>query len=306
MKNAQNYKIHSRWTEKTKPGLIFVEKHSKLERPAGKFWDQDNWARPTALGFLNDSKLQHTLHLLGDYFSTGPQEFRVLTDVGHIEAQTVRTLWRPVKLHEWKTSDMVSPKMCEWAMSNTFRLYGPGTTNSSLIFVTRWEVNPFFCDSVKQLPPYNNTHRLLAMMDLAIFDFLIGNMDRHHYEIFTRFGDDGFLLHLDNARGFGRHSRDEISILAPLFQCCLVKDDTWQRLNLLAVPEYRLSDVMRGVFEVGPPERCPCRAAPDCSGPASAEGSRGRAAVCADLRGGGRADQRHMTVPAEDAPALQR
>lgn len=28
-----------------------------------------------------------------------------------------------------------------------------------------------------------------------------GNMDRHHYEMFTRFGEDGFLVHLDNARG---------------------------------------------------------------------------------------------------------
>ncbi|XP_073516468.1 pseudokinase FAM20A isoform X1 [Phyllobates terribilis] len=115
-----------------------------------------------------------------------------------------------------------------------------------------WEVNPSFCDSVKRLPPYINPHRLLAMMDLAIFDFLMGNMDRHHYEIFTRFGDDGFLLHLDNARGFGRHSHDEISILAPLYQCCLVKDDTWQRLNLLAVPEYRLSDVMRESLRADP------------------------------------------------------
>lgn len=29
-----------------------------------------------------------------------------------------------------------------------------------------------------------------------------GNMDRHHYEMFTKFGDDGFLIHLDNARGW--------------------------------------------------------------------------------------------------------
>ena len=27
-------------------------------------------------------------------------------------------------------------------------------------------------------------------------------MDRHHYEIFTKFGDEGFLLHFDNARGW--------------------------------------------------------------------------------------------------------
>ncbi|NWZ73649.1 FA20A Pseudokinase, partial [Acrocephalus arundinaceus] len=72
-----------------------------------------------------------------------------------------------------------------------------------------------------------------------------GNMDRHHYEMFTKFGDDGFLLHLDNARGFGRHSHDEISILAPLSQCCIIKRTTLLRLQLLAEPEYQLSDVMR-------------------------------------------------------------
>ncbi|XP_018093156.1 pseudokinase FAM20A isoform X2 [Xenopus laevis] len=88
-----------------------------------------------------------------------------------------------------------------------------------------WEVNPSYCDQVKQTEPYTNMKRLLNMMDLAIFDFLTGNMDRHHYELFTKFEDDGFLLHMDNARG--------------------VKEDTWLRLRLLSTPEYRLSDVMR-------------------------------------------------------------
>ncbi|KAG7257655.1 hypothetical protein CRUP_033324 [Coryphaenoides rupestris] len=46
------------------------------------------------------------------------------------------------------------------------------------------------------------------------------NMDRHHYETFEMFGNDTFLLHLDNGRAFGRHSKDEPSILAPLTQCC--------------------------------------------------------------------------------------
>ncbi|XP_066443854.1 pseudokinase FAM20A [Eleutherodactylus coqui] len=115
-----------------------------------------------------------------------------------------------------------------------------------------WEMNPSYCDSVKHLHPYTNPRRLLNIIDMAIFDFLIGNMDRHHYEIFTKFGDDGLLLHLDNARGFGRHSQDELSILAPLYQCCMVKDDTWQRLNLLALPEYRLSDVMRESLSADP------------------------------------------------------
>uniref|UniRef100_A0A8D0L8H0 FAM20 C-terminal domain-containing protein n=1 Tax=Sphenodon punctatus TaxID=8508 RepID=A0A8D0L8H0_SPHPU len=72
-----------------------------------------------------------------------------------------------------------------------------------------------------------------------------GNMDRHHYEMFTKFGDDGFLLHLDNARGFGKHSHDETSILAPLSQCCIIKRTTLLRLQLLALPEYQLSDILR-------------------------------------------------------------
>ncbi|XP_059720424.1 pseudokinase FAM20A isoform X2 [Haemorhous mexicanus] len=108
-----------------------------------------------------------------------------------------------------------------------------------------WEVNPLYCNTVREIYPYSNSNRLLNIVDMAIFDFLIGNMDRHHYEMFTKFGDDGFLLHLDNARGFGRHSHDEISILAPLSQCCVIKRTTWLRLQLLAEPEYRLSEVMR-------------------------------------------------------------
>ncbi|XP_053851081.1 LOW QUALITY PROTEIN: pseudokinase FAM20A [Vidua macroura] len=108
-----------------------------------------------------------------------------------------------------------------------------------------WEVNPLYCNTVREIYPYSNSNRLLNIVDMAIFDFLTGNMDRHHYEMFTKFGDDGFLLHLDNARGFGRHSHDEISILAPLSQCCVIKRTTLLRLQLLAEPEYRLSAVMR-------------------------------------------------------------
>nr|XP_040032668.1 pseudokinase FAM20A [Gasterosteus aculeatus aculeatus] len=112
-----------------------------------------------------------------------------------------------------------------------------------------WEVNPFYCDNIKKMYPYNSGDRLLNIIDMSIFDFLTSNMDRHHYEIFTKFGDEGFLLHLDNARGFGKHSLDEMSILAPLSQCCMIKRSTLLRLRLLARPEFRLSDVMRESLE---------------------------------------------------------
>ncbi|XP_062331144.1 pseudokinase FAM20A isoform X3 [Osmerus eperlanus] len=114
-----------------------------------------------------------------------------------------------------------------------------------------WEVNTLYCDSIKKIPPYNSGSRLLNIIDMAIFDFLTGNMDRHHYEIFTGFGD-GFLLHLDNARGFGKHSHDEMTILAPLSQCCIIKRSTALRLQLLSRERYRLSDVMRESLQGDP------------------------------------------------------
>ncbi|RXN19776.1 extracellular serine threonine kinase FAM20C-like protein [Labeo rohita] len=64
-----------------------------------------------------------------------------------------------------------------------------------------WEVDPDYCDEVKQTPPYDRGTRLLDIMDMTIFDFLMGNMDRHHYETFEKFGNETFIIHLDNGRG---------------------------------------------------------------------------------------------------------
>ncbi|RVE75892.1 hypothetical protein OJAV_G00003190 [Oryzias javanicus] len=79
-----------------------------------------------------------------------------------------------------------------------------------------------------------------------------GNMDRHHYETFEKFGNNTFLLHLDNGRAFGRHSKDEPSILAPLRQCCRIRRSTWLRLRLLSLPQYHISDVMRASLSTDP------------------------------------------------------
>ncbi|KAJ7425903.1 Extracellular serine/threonine protein kinase FAM20C [Willisornis vidua] len=95
-----------------------------------------------------------------------------------------------------------------------------------------WELNPNYCARVRKMPPYDRGHRLLDLIDMTILDFLMGNMDRHHYETFEKFGNDTFLLHLDNGRG--------------------IKKSTYLRLQLLATQPYRLSDLLREALAADP------------------------------------------------------
>ncbi|KAM4584776.1 extracellular serine/threonine protein kinase FAM20C [Odontesthes bonariensis] len=118
--------------------------------------------------------------------------------------------------------------------------------------LAKWETNPDYCSTVKKAPPYNKGTRLVDLIDLVILDFLMSNMDRHHYETFEKFGNKTFLLHLDNGRAFGRHSKDEPSILVPLEQCCRIRRSTWLRLRLLSLSQYHISDVMRASLSRDP------------------------------------------------------
>lgn len=42
------------------------------------------------------------------------------------------------------------------------------------IFFFRWEVDADYCEEVKQTPPYDSGTRLLDVIDMTIFDFLMG------------------------------------------------------------------------------------------------------------------------------------
>lgn len=44
------------------------------------------------------------------------------------------------------------------------------------------------------------------------------------------FGNDTFLIHLDHGRAFGKPKHDEVSILAPLYQCCIIRKSTLEKL----------------------------------------------------------------------------
>jgi hypothetical protein len=71
---------------------------------------------------------------------------------------------------------------------------------------------------------------LLDMMDLSAFDFLIGNLDRHHMMRISSFGVNTGLIHIDNGRSFGRYDSDDLSILSPIRQCCFFRYSTFMRL----------------------------------------------------------------------------
>ncbi|XP_031778010.1 extracellular serine/threonine protein CG31145 isoform X2 [Nasonia vitripennis] len=109
----------------------------------------------------------------------------------------------------------------------------------------QWETDSDYCNMVRELHPYNEGRRLLDLIDMSVFDFLTGNMDRHHYETFKLFGNETFTLHLDNGRGFGKPFHDEISCLSPLLQCCMIRESTLRTLLRYHNGPIRLSSAMR-------------------------------------------------------------
>lgn len=109
-----------------------------------------------------------------------------------------------------------------------------------------WEGNDYYCiKEVKNKPPYNHGRRLYDAIDCAIFDFLTGNMDRHHYDEITTFGNDSTIIHWDHGRGFGRANHDEMSIIVPLLQCCVIRLSTFNKLYEFHLGPKHLSDIMR-------------------------------------------------------------
>ncbi|CAH1163612.1 unnamed protein product [Phaedon cochleariae] len=86
-----------------------------------------------------------------------------------------------------------------------------------------WEQYPEkYCKSVKEKMPKS---RLYDLIDVSIFDFLIQNGDRHHYETL---GNN--VIWLDNGKGLGNPYIHHIDILAPLYQCCMLRKYTWKSL----------------------------------------------------------------------------
>lgn len=117
-----------------------------------------------------------------------------------------------------------------WPLQNHRHPWGRTYREGKL---ARWEYDDSYCEAVKKTSPYDSGPRLLDVIDTAVFDYLIGNADRHHYESFQDDEGTSMLILLDNAKSFGNPTVDERSILAPLYQCCIIRVSTWNRLNHL-------------------------------------------------------------------------
>lgn len=113
--------------------------------------------------------------------------------------------------------------------------------------VALWERDESYCNRiVKNKPPYNKGDRLLDITDGAAFDYLIGNADRHHYEIFKD-NRNSMMLMLDNAKSFGNPYLHDPSILAPIRQCCIVRNSTYNKL--LWLQNGRLTQLLEHAME---------------------------------------------------------
>ena len=44
------------------------------------------------------------------------------------------------------------------------------------------------------------------------------------------YGNETFTLHLDHGRGFGKAFHDDLTILAPMLQCCMLRKSTVKKL----------------------------------------------------------------------------
>lgn len=68
-----------------------------------------------------------------------------------------------------------------------------------LLLTPRWELNPLYCDTVRQIYPYNSSNRLLNIIDMAIFDFLIGRSpcSGHLAQVLVTLAQSCVLVHED-------------------------------------------------------------------------------------------------------------
>lgn len=112
-----------------------------------------------------------------------------------------------------------------------------------------WQTQTDFCRTVMANEFFGKSPIFADLIDASIFDYLIGNADRHRVEFFENVEPKMALL-IDNGKSFGNPSVDETSILAPLYQCCKVRMKLYQLL--LRYSELNLGDMLNNRLKDDP------------------------------------------------------
>lgn len=68
------------------------------------------------------------------------------------------------------------------------------------IFCCRWEHgDESYCADVQKVSLYGSGRLLLDIIDACVFDYIVGNADRHHFEMFLN-ETDSILIMFDNGK----------------------------------------------------------------------------------------------------------
>ncbi|CAG9861809.1 unnamed protein product [Phyllotreta striolata] len=102
------------------------------------------------------------------------------------------------------------------------------------------EYTETYCDVIKAKL---SKRRLYDLVEVSIFDFLMQNGDRHHYETI-----EDNVLWLDNGKGLGNPYKHHLDILAPLYQCCMLRKTMYD--NLLKLRGGGLLELLNGIPDV--------------------------------------------------------
>lgn len=69
----------------------------------------------------------------------------------------------------------------------------------------RWEIDDGYCQQLLK-PTSEYYYGILEFTDSCVFDFLMGNADRHHYETYAKASKHGRLMHIDNGKRLAMHA----------------------------------------------------------------------------------------------------
>lgn len=96
-----------------------------------------------------------------------------------------------------------------------------------------WVPFLFYWRVIGSTPTTENYHH---QSDILMSDLLDVSKALHKTQnsksclLYQMFGNNSAPLHLDHGRGFGKAFHDELTILAPIYQCCLMRHSTLSTL----------------------------------------------------------------------------